>query len=213
MWSLAHPPLRRTLTVLSMAGLLAAGGGITTAAQASPASSLTVKYKVNGTTHLKSVNATAKLGPGSLTTTANLSTGTLTANLALPATTVSFKLFGVVPVLATAKLTQDGETTGTVNLNTGAVKTTSKIILQLTSLEISGLALPVPKTCQSATPMVVDLTSQAGFSVVKGGPLAGTYTMPKVANCGELTAVLNAVFPGSGNTINLTLSDATAVNS
>jgi hypothetical protein len=220
MWSLTSPRLRRSLTVLTLAGLLASAGGIASAASASASASkagkasksLTVKYKVTGTTLIKSVDATAPLGPGKLTATVNLTTAALTANLSLPAATISFKEFGIVPVTATVNLVQDGQTTGQLNVNTGAVKTKSNITLQLTALFISGLAIPVPATCQSATPMVVKLASQKGFSVTKGGPLAGSYTIPPVANCGELTALLNVIFPGPGNTINLKLGAAKVVS-
>ena len=224
MWSLASPRLRRSLTVLTLAGLLASAGGIASAASASASTSkastasktasksLTVKYKVTGTTLIKSVDASASLGPGKLTATVNLTTAKLTADLSLPAATISFKEFGIVPVTVTVNLVQDGQTTGQLNINTGAVKTTSKITLQLTSLLISGLAIPVPTTCQSATPAVVKLASQKGFSVTKGGHLAGTYTIPPVANCGELTALLNVIFPGPGNTINLKLGAAKVVS-
>jgi hypothetical protein len=158
------------------------------------------------------VDASASLGPGKLTATVNLTTAKLTADLSLPAATISFKEFGIVPITATVNLVQDGQTTGQLNINTGGVKTTSKITLQLTSLLISGLAIPVPTTCQSATPAVVKLASQKGFSVTKGGHLAGTYTIPPVANCGELTALLNVIFPGPGNTINLKLGAAKVVS-
>lgn len=218
MWSLVSPRPRRTprrtprrvLTVFTMVGLLVSAGGITSAASAG--NSLKVKYKVTGSTVIKSVNANVTLGPGKLTATVNLTTAKLTADLSLPSATITFKEFGIVPVTATANLVQDGKTTGQLNVNTGAVKTQSKITLQLTSLFISGLAIPVPKTCQSATPAQVDLASLKGFSVVKGGNLAGTYTIPPVANCGELTALLNVIFPGPGNTIKLKLGAAKVVS-
>ena len=226
MWSPASPRLRHSLTVLTLAGLLASAGGIASAASASASASpgqagnasktasksLTVKYKVTGTTLIKSVDASAPLGPGKLTATVNLTTAKLTADLSLPPATISFKEFGIVPVTATVNLVQDGQTTGQLNVNTGAVTTKSKITLQLTALFISGLAIPVPATCQSATPATVKLVSQKGFSVTKGGPLAGTYTIPPVANCGELTALLNVIFPGPDNTINLKLGAAKVVS-
>jgi hypothetical protein len=188
-----------------MASLLAMAGGIAGAGAASAASSLTVKYKVSGSTFLKKINTTASLGPGTLTSTVNLSKGTLKASLALPPATVSFKEFGLVPVTATTEFIQSGPTTGTLNLNTGAVHTTSKIILKVDSISLSGVPTPVPSSCESKTPAVIKLASQKGFSVVKGGKVAGTYTIPKFAHCGLLTPLLNLTIPGDGNTISLKL--------
>jgi hypothetical protein len=193
--------------VIPAAALLAVTGVIASAGAASAGTTLTITYKVTGSTLIKSVNANTPLGPGKLVTKANLNTGKLTANLSLPPATVSFKEYGL-PVVATANLVQDGPTTGQININTGAVKTTSRISLQLTSLTIAGLTLTMPATCESATPAVIKLASQKGFNVVKGGNLAGTYTIPPVANCGLLTPVLNLIFPGPGNTITLKLGAA-----
>jgi hypothetical protein len=72
---------------------------------------------------------------------------------------------------------------------------------------VSGLSVPVPSTCQSA-PATIKLASLKGFSVVNGGNLAGTYTIPKFSGCGVLTPVLNLTIPGSGNTIALKLGKA-----
>jgi hypothetical protein len=209
MWSLARPRLRRTLMVIPAVGLLALTGAITSAgaASASTGGTLKVTYKVTGSTLLKSVDAAATLGPGKLVAKVSLTTAKLTANLTLPPATVSFKEYGL-PVTATANFIQDGPTKGQINIQNGSVKTTSKITLQLTTLTIDGLTLTMPATCESATPAVIKLTSQKGFSVIKGGNLAGTYTLPPVAGCGLLTPLLNLVFPGPGNTITLTLGAA-----
>lgn len=209
-WSTGRPRLLRSLTLATVAGLAVTAGGIASAGAASASSTLTVKYKVTGSTFLKSVNTTASLGPGTLTSKVNLSNGKLTASLALPAATVSFKELGLIPVTATTEFVQDGPTTGQLNVNTGAISTTSKIILKLTSMNIAGLPVPVPSTCQSA-PATVQLASQKGFSVVNGGNLAGTYTIPDFSGCGVLTPVLNLTIPGSGNTIALKLGKAKRV--
>jgi hypothetical protein len=209
-WSTGRPRLLRSLTLATVAGLAVTAGGIASAGAASASSTLTVKYKVAGSTFLKSVNTTASLGPGTLTSKVNLSNGKLTASLVLPAATVSFKELGIIPVTATTEFVQDGPTTGQLNVNTGAVTTTSKIILKLTSMNIAGLPVPVPSTCQSA-PATVQLASQKGFTVVNGGNLAGTYTIPDFSGCGVLTPVLNLTIPGSGNTITLKLGKAKRV--
>ena len=210
MWSKGRARLLGSLTLATVAGLAVTAGGIASAGAASASSKLTVKYKVTGSTFLKSINTTASLGPGTLKSTVNLSNGKLTASLALPPATVSFKELGLIPVTATTEFVQDGPTTGQLNVNTGAVSTTSKIILKLTSMTVSGLSVPVPSSCQSA-PATIKLASLKGFSVVNGGNLAGTYTIPKFSGCGVLTPVLNLTIPGSGNTIALKLGKAKRV--
>jgi hypothetical protein len=210
MWSKGRARLLRSATLATVAGLAVTVGGIASAGGASAASKLTVKYKVTGSTFLKSINTTASLGPGTLKSTVNLSNGKLTASLALPPATVSFKELGLVPVTATTEFVQDGATTGQLNVSTGAVSTTSKIILKLTNMTVAGLPVPVPSSCQSA-PATVKLKSLKGFSVVNGGNLSGTYTIPKFAGCGVLTPVLNLTIPGSGNTIALKLGKAKRV--
>jgi hypothetical protein len=138
----------------------------------------------------------------------NLGNGNVTASLNLPPATGSFTELGVVPVTATVAFIQNGPTTGKVDLNTGAVTTSSSITLQITSLTVSGLPVPVGPACESATPASVALASQPGFSIVNGGTVSGTYTIPPFAHCGLVTPVLNLTIPGPGNTISLTLGKA-----
>jgi hypothetical protein len=196
--------IRRAVTV-SAAGVLAISGVLASVGTASADTTATIKYPVNGTTHLAVPNANLTLGPGKLVSTADLNTDTLTATLTLPPATGSFNELGVVPVTATAKLINDGPTTGTINGSTGAVTTTSNIIMRITSLTVAGIPTPVGNTCQTSTPVSVTVNSQPGFSILKGGNLDGTYTIPAFANCGLATILINLTLPGSGNTISLTL--------
>jgi hypothetical protein len=202
----------RVMTITALSGLLATGAILAAAAPASAQTTITVKYPVTGSTLLEKVNATAELGPGKLKSTVNLSTGAVTASLTLPPASVSFEELGLVPVTATTAFINDGPTTGTVNLDTGAVTTTSHITLQITSMSVAGLPVPVPSGCESASPATVTVNSEAGFTIVNGGSLSGTYTVPPFANCGLLTPVLNLTIPGPGNTITLTLGKAKVVS-
>jgi hypothetical protein len=201
----------RGMTITALSGLLAAGVILAAAAPASAQTTVKVKYPVTGSTLIEKIDATAALGPGTLKSTVSLSTGAVTASLTLPPATVSYEELGLVPVTATTKFIQDGPTTGTVNLDTGAVTTTSHITLQITSLTVAGLPVPVGNACESAQPATVTVNSQPGFSIVKGGNLSGTYTIPLFANCLLETAVLNLTIPGPGNTITLTLGKAKVV--
>ena len=201
----------RGATVTALAGLVTAVVVATTPALASAGTTLTVRYPVSGSTFLKAANATVTLGPGTLRSKVSLTTGKVTASLNLPPATGSFKELGVVPVTATVAFIQDGPTTGAVDLNTGAVTTMSKITLRVTSLSVSGLPVPVGPACESATPASVALASQPGFSIVNGGTVSGTYTVPPFAHCGLVTPVLNLTVTGPGNTLSLTLGKAHVV--
>jgi hypothetical protein len=181
---------------------------VASAGSASADTTITARYPVKGSTHLAAPNATVPLGPGRLTTTADLTTYTLTAKLSLPDATGSFKELNVVPVTATTQFINDGPTTGTINPDTGAVATTSKITLRIVSLIVAGIPQPVGNSCETATPVTIQVTSQPGWSILKGGNLAGTYTIPQFAHCGLETLLINLTLPGPGNTITLTLGKA-----
>jgi hypothetical protein len=198
----------RGATVTALAGLVAAFTLAVAPAASAAGTVIKVKYPVHGSTFLKAANATVKLGPGTLRSRVNLSTGAVTASLTLPPATGSFKELGLIPVTATVAFIQNGPTTGKVDLTTGAVATTSSITLQITSLSVAGLPIPVGPACESATPASVSLASQPGFSIVNGGTVSGTYTVPPFANCGLITPVLNLTITGPGNTISLTLGKA-----
>lgn len=195
----------RSAAAGTAAGLLAVAGVLTSGGAASADTTVTLRYPVTGTTHLATPNADVPLGPGHLTATADLNTDAVTATLGLPEATGSFKELGLVPVSATVKLINRGPTTGTVDPGTGAVTTTSKITMRIVDLKVAGIDLPVGNACQTSAPVSVTVSSQPGFNILKGGNLAGTYTIPPFANCGLQTPLINLTVPGSGNTITLTL--------
>lgn len=170
---------------------------------------LTASYPASGTTHIAATNSSLSLGPGTLTATADLTTGTLTGSITLPPATGSFTELGLVPVTVTTEFIQDGQTTGTINLNTGEVVATSQITLKITDMKVAGLDVPVGHDCESAHPATITVTSGASFSLLGGGPVSGTYTIPPFVNCFLETPVIDLVIPGPGNTIDLTLGTPT----
>ena len=205
-------PLRRTTARVAAAvtaGVLAATAALAAYPGVASAGTLVhAKYSVSGSTYLKSPNFTLKLGPGTLSSTLNPANGKVTASLSLPDATGSFKQFGIIPVTATTQLINDGPTTGKVNLNTGAIKSTSKVTLRIVSLTVAGLGVPVGSSCETSAPVVVRLASQPKFNILKGGKLAGTYAIPDFSHCELATLLINATIPGSGNTITFKLGKA-----
>ena len=194
------------------AATVGAAAAFTVAATAIPASAaastIHATYKVTGSTFLKAANATLPLGPGKLSASVNASTGAVRATLSLPDATLSYKQFGLIPVTATTHFINNGPTTGTINLSTGAVTSTSHITMQIVNLSIAGLPVPIGPACESSTPAVIRVVSQPGFNILKGGNLAGTYTIPQFAHCGLVTPLINVTLTGPGNKITLTLGKA-----
>ncbi len=175
---------------------------------ASAATLVHATYKVTGSTYLNGPDFTLALGPGELTSVLNAKTGKLTAQLSLPDATGSFSELDLIPVTATTQFINDGPTTGKLNLDTGAVQTTSKITLRIVSLSAAGIGVPVGTACETSSPVVVQVASQPKFNVLDGGNLAGTYTIGDFAGCGLATPLINATIPGPGNSITLTLGKA-----
>lgn len=208
--------MRRRLTLLAASAAAAVAGiAAATPALASPAapiapsdSTVSVSYPVTGSTFIKAIGSTIDLGPGTLSTTADLTTSTLTGTLTLPPATGSFKELGLIPVTATTEMIQDGTATGTVNFTTNAVTTTATDTIKLTSLKVAGIPILVGPSCETS-PATIAVSSQAGFNVLNGGTLSGTYTIPPFAHCGLATLLINLTLPGPGNTISLTLGKGT----
>ncbi len=208
--------MRRRLTLLAASAAAAVAGiAAATPALASPAapaapsdSTVSVSYPVTGSTFIKAIGSTIGLGPGTLSTTADLTTSTLTGTLTLPPATGSFKELGLIPVTATTEMIQDGTATGTVNFTTNAVTTTATDTIKLTSLKVAGVPILVGPSCETS-PATISVSSQAGFNVLNGGTLSGTYTIPPFAHCGLATLLINLTLPGPGNTISLTLGKGT----
>jgi hypothetical protein len=199
-------PVLTSLAVTGAAGVLIGLSALPATAD----STITATYAVSGSTHIKAVNSTLALGPGKLTSSVDLTKSTITAaTLTLPSASASFKEFGFIPVTATTALVQDGSATGTVSLSKNTVTVTTGVTIKLTGLKVAGISLPIGKRCETAKPASITVTSQSGFTVLGGGTVAGTYTIPRFSHCGLATALINLTIPGAGNTITLTLGKAT----
>jgi|SRR5579875_1063812 len=203
--SIRRPWLRGGAGLAGIAVVAATAVVASSAAASASTTKLTVTYPVSGSSYVATPGATLPLGPGTLKSTVNLNNGKLTANIKLPDATGQFKELGLIPVTATAQLINDGPTTGTLNLDTGAVQTTSNITMKLVSLSVAGINVPLGSSCETSQPVVVNLASQPGFNVLKGGVVSGSYTLPAFANCGLATLLINLTLPGPNNTISLTL--------
>ncbi len=202
---LPRRPLARRLAAIAVGTtLLAAAGAAATAGSASADTIVNVHYALTGTTFIKKLNTTVNLGSGTLASTVDLTTGASSSTLTLPPATASVKEFGIIPVVATTEMIQNGPATGTANLNTNTITSTASVTLKITNLTIAGITAPVGGNCQTS-PFSVTLSSGPGFTVGGGGPVSGSFTIPAFRHCGLSTLLINLTIPGPGNTLNLTL--------
>lgn len=199
-------PARGRRTAARAGVALAAGLGLlATSAGSAHAAPVRLDYPLTGLTVLEGTGSDLALGPGTLEVNADLKLGTMTANTKLPAAPGEFDMIGFVPVSVTTEFIETEPTTGTIDLKTGAVNSTTKMTLRLKNLKVAGIPTPVGSRCQTEVPAVLNLTSEPGFNALRGGVLAGSYTIPKFEHCLLATPLINLVIPGDGNTIRLNL--------
>lgn len=199
--------------VLGLSGAVIGSVAAVTLGLSAPAAladtTLTVTYPISGTSHIASTDSDLDLGPGTLTGSVDATTGAVSAGaISLPDATGTFDELGLVPVTATVAFRQVGQITGQVDVATGGLTATSQLTLQITDLKVAGVDVAVGSHCQTTEPATVDVSSDSGFNIFTGGTVSGSYTIPDFSGCGLLgieSPVINAVIPGPGNTISLTL--------
>ncbi len=196
--------------------LSAVGAAIVLALSATSASAaeLSVDYDVNGTTRIASTGSTITLGPAVLHSTID-EVGAFTGNMALPGTRTEFKLLGFIPVTADVYFEPVGPTTGELTRvgRTQVLRSVSKYHVRLRNIKASIFPLFAGPLCRTKDPVVIPADTPAGeyFDVGVGGRGTGTYTIGDFQHCGLNTGLINSIIPGSGNTIDLNLTNGRIV--
>ncbi|HWU07047.1 MAG TPA: DUF6801 domain-containing protein [Streptomyces sp.] len=143
----------------------------------------------------------------------------------LPPTTGTFLTFGFMPTTATLEMTQIPPEAGSPEdrnvvshgvtdvLNSGFTRTTTTVdmdfVLRLYDVKVNGVALDVGKNCRTERPFRLSLAGlgtweaekgNEGYTVVTGGELTGSVTIPPFEGCGvdeDLDSVFTASLSGS----------------
>ena len=159
-------------------------------------------YTVNASTHLKKLNQTVTVPPGSFTGKIDLETESLKGAITLPNATFTLKLAGIVPlVTATFHIVETKPVTGTIDFTRQPFPVTATSVFDIQVVSLYAGIVPVNLVgdhCATSKPVKVAMSGVANI----GAPatFSGPYTIPKLANCGALTTALNLVIPGPGNT-------------
>ena len=134
---------------------------------------------------------------GSLVLRVDPDTGLFTGSLGLDESTLTRRVLGAGLLRATVRVTPESQVVGGPGPADGvvAVVCVSAII---TAAQLAGRPLPAG-SCRTATDAVVPLRSGPGFTLDRGGRLAGRYQRPAFTGDGWLTRVVNLVAAGPGN--------------
>ncbi|WP_229054376.1 hypothetical protein [Aeromicrobium sp. Leaf350] len=199
------------------------------AEEPNPTFSLT--YDASGSTTIGAkVNASMPVGPTTLTATLDLADQRIAGgDLAIPSQVLDFSIFGI-PTRATVTMTQVGEVTGTLEetAKRGDLVLTANVDydIKISNLQarVFGIWWPlaVGSNCHTVKPVDVTVKSPAGeyFRTLRGGKVAGSYTIGSFTGCAPLNFLsipfffptfgsvpINSIVPGSNNTLELQISN------
>jgi len=220
---------RRWLPLVAVATAVVLGAGLVGAgpASADPNPTLTDAYDAVGTSTIGSIGTSVPLGPTTLTETLDLiNLNVVGGSLPLPSKQVQFNALGVVPVRATVSFIETAPVTGAllVNQTTGnsTIRANVAYTIKLSNVSANFFGVWVPlfvgNNCQTISPAAIAVATPAGqiFDLFNGGTVTGRYTIGQFQNCAPLqfpdffgfgSIPINALVPGTNNTITLNLSN------
>ena len=91
---------------------------------------------------------------------------------------------------------------------------TASYYVKLSNVKLAGLPGLVGSNCKTKNPVSIPANTPAGgrFDLINGGELTGTYSLGDFNNCGINQWLINAVIPGSGNTVDINVSNGQFVS-
>jgi hypothetical protein len=182
------------------------------AGAAAPPGSFEVDYDASGTSTIHATGSSVTLGPATLKTyISDSGDGTLTGDMSLPTTSTTFNAIGFLPTSATVSFIPSSGLTGLLSAEPPlTISASAHYYIKLSNVKVAGIPALVGNSCQTASPVDINIATPAGqsFDVGDGGTLAGTYTIGSFHNCGLLTTpLINLLVPGPGNTVSFQLSN------
>jgi hypothetical protein len=137
--------------------------------------------------------------------------GTFTGHLPLIDADTKFHVLGFLPIKAQVNFIEAAPLTGALHSTAAGVTVTStaSYYIRLSDVLVGGIPQYVGDHCQTKDPVVVQANTPDGqtFNLDAGGQLAGIYTIGQFEDCFLQTGLINLLVPGSGNTIDLAVSN------
>lgn len=182
-------------------GAAAAFGALIVTASPGYADPTRISYDTTGESQIAGLNAKLALGPGQSDVEADLQSGKVGAKITLPESRTDFDLYGL-PTHAKIQITQESDVAGT--FQGGAVNITGDFGVRITEVGHFGAGMPL-QNCKTTAPVRIELKSEGQFNPTQGGRLTGKYQLPKFADCGFDTEIINGLVTGKDNAITIDL--------
>lgn len=195
---------------------LAAVGAVASAALAMTAGGanavgLDVAYDATGTSHVSATDSDVWIKPTTMSLTVESNDGSITGHLPIQPADTKFHVLGFLPIKAQVNFVEAAPLTGQLNYTPSGptVTSTASYYLRLSDVLVGGIPQYVGSHCQTKNPVVVEANTPAGqiFDLNNGGNLSGTFTIGDFENCFLETGLINLLVPGSGNTIDLQVTN------
>src|SRR3954468_18194872 len=144
---------------ISVLTALRASAAVALALAPAPAAApvlLKVAYDANGTTHVAKPDSTMTLGPAVLRANVRPN-GSFSGSMALPSTTSSFNVVGLLPATATVSFVPAARLTGQITSGGGTttITSTASYFIKLSDVAVAGVPSFVGSNCQTADPVTI----------------------------------------------------------
>jgi hypothetical protein len=202
--------ITRALARLAAVGAVA-GTTVALSTSGAHAVGLNVEYDATGTSHVAHTDSDLWIKPTTLSLTVESADGTFTGHLPILPADTKFHVLGLLPIKAQVNFVEAAPLTGALHQTANGVQVTSSAsyYIRLSDVLVGGIPTYVGDHCQTKDPVVVEADTPAGgsFDLNNGGELTGTFSIGDFQNCFLETGLINLLVPGSGNTIDLTVSN------
>lgn len=179
--------------------------------QAHAAPFLNIDYDAEGGAYIASTDSTVALGPTTLETQLDYATFEFTGSMPLPGTRTTFKLIGFLPVTADVAFVEEAPITGTLTPAEveSRVDAVASYHIRLSNIKIAGFPTITGSHCRTVEPVTIPIESpeEGGFNLFRGGEVSGEFSIGDFQHCGLNTWLINLVIPGSGNQVDIEISN------
>jgi hypothetical protein len=166
-----------------------------------------IEYTVRGFLTVRQDSLRIPLS-GSLALHVDLDSGLFAGDLVLHQSTISRKVLGASLVSADVRITAESAVIGRID-DEGRMFATATVDAVIAAVRAAGRPLISGCSCHTATHAIVPLRSKPGFSLERGGRLAGRYHRPPFTGCGWITPLVNLLAAGPGNAVVIDLARLT----